>query len=86
MNNEQTRASRKVFEQLTLGMNTAARQNEAILDDRTPQQLFAHDPDDDDDYAEADISAIWFGWRLHLSYVNFVPASNESSCAHDQQH
>jgi hypothetical protein len=84
MNNEQTRASRKVFEQLTLGMNTAARQNEAILDDRTPQQLFAHDPDDDDDYAEADISAIWFGWRLHMSYTEFVTSHAVPETAHVQ--
>ena len=63
MNKEDDRA---LFEQITFHLNTVARSN-GVDDRRTRATLFAHDPDDDDDYAEDDISAIWFGWRLHRS-------------------
>jgi hypothetical protein len=84
MNTAKTRASRTLFEQLTLALNTAARQHGGIHDHRTAKQLFARDPKDDDDYAEDDISAIWFGWRLHMSYAEFATSRAVPETAHVQ--
>jgi hypothetical protein len=84
MNTDKTRASRAIFEQLTLALNTAARQQGNTDDHRTVEQLFAHDPEDDDDYAEDDISAIWFGWRLHMNYAEFATSRAVPETAHVQ--
>ena len=70
MNTEKAQASRTTFERIVFALNAVSRE-EGGDDTRTYAQLFARDPNDDDDYLENDISAIWFGWRLHLNYLEF---------------
>lgn len=66
---EDVQATRDRFEQLTFLLNQQARRDGSSDDARPREQLFARDPDDPGDYAEADISAIWFGWRMHHSFT-----------------